>query len=90
MRITVCDIIRKYFIKLDNKIKDQRLEITQDHAMMIKDPNNYTCFGSTWKEELEKNQKRLKDLEEEKEKIKNYLNKNWETLENMEIKWTSK
>ena len=86
MKLTVCDIIRRYFIKLDDKIINKTLEITQDHAMMITDPNNYTCFNSTWKEELEKDQKDLKNLEEEKEKIKNYLNKNWETLENMEIK----
>lgn len=86
MKLTVCDIIRRYFIKLDDKIKDAKIEITQDHAMMITDPNNYTCFNSTWKEELEKDQKKLKDLNEEKEKIKNYLNKKWDKLENMEIK----
>lgn len=86
MKITICDIIRRYFIKIDDKIKDAKTEIIQDHAMIIKDPNNYTCFHSTWKEELKKDQKRLKDLEEEKEKIKNYLNKNWDKLENMEIK----
>ena len=72
--------------KLEDKIKDRKIEIIQDHTMINKDPNNYTCFHSTWKEELEKDQKILKDLEEEKEKIKNYLNKNWEKLESMEIK----
>ena len=34
---------------------------------MITDPN-YTCFNSTWKEELEKDKKDLKNLEEQKEK----------------------
>lgn len=86
MKLTLCDIIRRYFIKLDDKIKDKKLEITQDTALTITDPNNYTCFNSTWQEELEKDQKELKELEEEKEKIKNYLNKNWDKLEEMEIK----
>ena len=86
MRITVKDIIKDYFIKLDDKILKQKLEITQDHAMIITDPNNYTCFNSTWEEELKKDQDKLKELEEEKEKIKNYLNKNWDKLESMEIK----
>lgn len=86
MKITVNDIIRRYFIELDDKIKDKKIEITQDHAMMMTDPNNYTCFNSTWEEELKKDQKDLKNLEEEKEKIKNYLKKNWEKLESMEIK----
>lgn len=86
MKITVCDIIKRYFIKLDDKIKNKKLEITQDTALTITDPNSYTCFNSTWEEELKKDQKELKDLEEEKEKIKNYLNKNWDKLKSMEIK----
>lgn len=86
MKLTVKDIIKSYFIELDDKIKNKKLEIIQDTALTITDPNNYTCFNSTWEEELEKDKKDLKNLEEQKEKIKNYLNKNWDKLENMEIK----
>ena len=86
MKLTVKDIIKWYFIELDDKIAKKKIEITQDTALTITDPNNYTCFNSTWEEELEKDQKDLKNFEEQKEKIQNYLKKNWDKLESMEIK----
>lgn len=80
---TVEDILTEYMIDLDKKIEKQKNEIPLDEEMVKKNPND-DFFK--WEEYLEKDKKKLNELKELKEQLKNYIKNNWRKLQKMEIK----
>lgn len=80
---TVEDILTEYMIDLDKKIEEQKNEIPLDEEMVKKNPKD-DFFK--WEEYLEKDKKKLNELKELKEQLKNYIKNNWRELQKMEIK----